>query len=1060
MKNKLADNLRKFISVAVGALLVLSLLASAILIPTTPAYAATAIYTTPGAYPWTVPSGVSSITVEVWGGGGKGATMTINGGGGGGGGGAYSRVNISVTAGDAYYVTVGAGATTTAAGSNSSFNRSGIVYVLAVGGNSVADNNSTGASGGAASSGTGDVKYSGGNGANGSGTTYGGGGGSSAGNASDGTTATNQSGATAPAGGGKGGNGATSQGNGAAGSQPGGGGGGALRTSGGTRTGGSGAAGKVVITYKYDTSTTLTSSLNPSKYGQSVKFTATVNNTSATGTIRFYDGAILLGSNSSLVSGNATLTIGNLSVSTHSITASYSGDANHGASTSSALSQTVNKADTSTALASSLNPSRYSQPVTFTATVNNTSATGTIQFYDGAILLGSNSSLVGGKATLSVSTLNVSGSPHSITASYSGDTNYSASTSSALLQTANKTNTSTALASSANPSTYGQTITFTATINISAATGTVQFYDRAILLGSNNSPVGGIATLAVSTLNVSGSPHSITARYLGDSNCNASNSSALSQTVTKGNTTTTVVSSANPSTYGQSITFTATINISTATGTVQFNIDSKPFGSPVAVSGGIATSNAISSLSAGNHPVTANYSGDSNCSASNGTLAGGQTVGTAIPSITWSNPTNITYGTALSGTQLNAFASVPGTFAYTPPSGTVLNTGDNQTLHVDFTPTDIANYSTASKDVYINVTKATPTITWSNPANITYGIALSSTQLNASASVSGSFVYTPPEGTVLSAGNSQTLHVDFTPTDTNNYSTASKDVYINVTKVTSTITWSNPANITYGTPLSSTQLNASASVSGSFVYTPPEGTVLSAGSSQTLHVDFTPTDATNYSTAATNVHINVTKVTPTITWANPADIVYGTSLDATQLNATASVPGAFVYNPGTGTVLNVGEGQNLRVDFTPTDTANYTNASKNVSINVKPVPRTIDITAPTDITDWSLNIGSNTKSGPLTVTVSPYGANWSVRAYDANSTTAGYMTGWNGTAWIKLTYPMNVSGNYGTVSLSTGGNISKGSGNFSDNVTFTQGVTWNDEPATYQIVVTFIGTVY
>jgi hypothetical protein len=531
-----------------------------------------------------------------------------------------------------------------------------------------------------------------------------------------------------------------------------------------------------------------------------------------------------------------------------------------------------------------------------------------------------------------------------------------------------KSNTTTTLASSANPSTYGQSITFTATINISTATGTVQFYDGAILLGSNNSPVGGIATLAVSTLNVSGSPHSITAKYLGDTNCNASTSSILSQTVNQ-----------------------------------------------------------------------------------------------ATPTITWSNPANITYGTALSGTQLNAFASVPGTFVYTPPSGTVLSTGDNQTLHVAFTPTDIANYSTTSKDVYINVTKATPTITWSNPANITYGIALSSTQLNASASVSGSFVYTPSEGTVLSAGNSQTLHVDFTPTDTNNYSTASKDVYINVTKVTSTITWSNPANITYGTPLSSTQLNASASVSGSFVYTPPEGTVLSAGSSQTLHVDFTPTDATNYSTAATNVHINVTKVTPTITWANPADIIYGTPLSATQLDATASVNGSFVYTPANGTVLSVGNGQTLNVSFTPTDAANYSTASATVTINVKPIPHTIDITAPSDITSWALNIGSNTNSGLLTVTVSPFGASWSVMANDSNTTTAGHMTSWNGTAYnpsIRLFYPMNVSGNYSNVTLPAGGTISQGSYNYSDNVTFSQTVTWNDVPGTYQIVVTFIGTVY
>ena len=60
--------------------------------------------------------------------------------------------------------------------------------------------------------------------------------------------------------------------------------------------------------------------------------------------------------------------------------------------------------------------------------------------------------------------------------------------------------------------------------------------------------------------------------------------------------------------------------------------------------------------------------------------------------ITWANPAAISYGTALSGTQLNATANVPGTFAYTPAAGVVLNAGTGQTLHVDFTPTDAANY--------------------------------------------------------------------------------------------------------------------------------------------------------------------------------------------------------------------------------------------------------------------------------------------------------------------------------------------------------------------------------
>src|SRR5205823_10317534 len=185
----------------------------------------------------------------------------------------------------------------------------------------------------------------------------------------------------------------------------------------------------------------------------------------------------------------------------------------------------------------------------------------------------------------------------------------------------------------------------------------------------------------------------------------------------------------------------------------------------------------------------------------------------------------------------------------TPPSGTVLSAGTVQTLSVAFTPTDAANYTTASKTVSINVLKATPTITWTTPADIIYGTALGVTQLNASSSVLGTFVYTPPSGTVLSAGTVQTLSVAFTPTDAANYTTASKTVSINVLKATPTITWTTPADIIYGTALGVTQLNASGSVAGTFVYTPLTGTVLSAGTAQPLSVAFTPTDAANYTTA-------------------------------------------------------------------------------------------------------------------------------------------------------------------------------------------------------------------
>jgi subtilase family serine protease len=165
--------------------------------------------------------------------------------------------------------------------------------------------------------------------------------------------------------------------------------------------------------------------------------------------------------------------------------------------------------------------------------------------------------------------------------------------------------------------------------------------------------------------------------------------------------------------------------------------------------------------------VVTNFFGSTNASA---TL----TVIQATSVITWANPAPITFGTALNSSQLNATANVPGSFAYTPPNGTVLNVGTN-TLSVIFTPNDTIDYSSATDTVSLVVFPATPIITWTNPAPITYGKALGSNQLNATANAPGSFAYTPPSGTVLNVGTN-TLSVIFTPTDTVDYTSATDTV--------------------------------------------------------------------------------------------------------------------------------------------------------------------------------------------------------------------------------------------------------------------------------------------
>ncbi|MFT3751370.1 MAG: YDG domain-containing protein [Paludibacter sp.] len=195
---------------------------------------------------------------------------------------------------------------------------------------------------------------------------------------------------------------------------------------------------------------------------------------------------------------------------------------------------------------------------------------------------------------------------------------------------------------------------------------------------------------------------------------------------------------------------------------------------------------------------------------------------------------------------------------------------------------------------YVNKTtgiinKANQVISWENPANITYGTALSATQLNATATA-GALTYDPAIDAVLNAG-SQTLNV--TAAATENYNEATKQVTIVVDKANQVITWDNPANITYGTALSATQLNATAV--GDLTYTPALNTILDAGT-HTLSVTAAATE--NNSEAIKEVTLIVDKATPVIKIESAsASSIYGDPVDF-----SVSVSG-INDTPLTGTVL-------------------------------------------------------------------------------------------------------------------------------------------------------------
>jgi hypothetical protein len=277
----------------------------------------------------------------------------------------------------------------------------------------------------------------------------------------------------------------------------------------------------------------------------------------------------------------------------------------------STLTGTGVKAGTTTSLGSSLNPSNFGQTVKFTAHVfSTTSGTpgGTVTFYNGATAIGT-ATLSAGAAAVSTSALG--GGAHTIKATYNGGSLYLTS-SAAITQTVHPASSSTKVVSSKNPSTYGQAITFTATVTSGEGTpgGTVTFKAGTTSIGTGTLS-SGKASLTISSLG--GGTHSITAVYDGTSNFAGSTSPAITQTVNKAATTSTVTSSIHPSSYHQSVTFTAKVTSTggTPAGTVTFKNSGVALGTVTLNASGVATL-STNALTVGSHLITVVYAGNVN----------------------------------------------------------------------------------------------------------------------------------------------------------------------------------------------------------------------------------------------------------------------------------------------------------------------------------------------------------------------------------------------------------------------------------------------------------------
>jgi hypothetical protein len=388
----------------------------------------------------------------------------------------------------------------------------------------------------------------------------------------------------------------------------------------------------------------LTSSLNPSISGTNVVFTATLSGVGSlipTGSVTFSDGANALATVQLGATGAGSLQTAALTVGSHAITVSYSGDSNY-AVVSSSLIQTVQSANTQVTLTASANPATYATPVVLTATVtsNGGLATGTVNFTDGGIAIGSAALNTGGVATLSISSL--APGTHSIVANYAGDGRASASTSTPLALNVRQT-TSVALATSASPAQTLSAVLLSAAVTnsgVTPVTGTVTFAEGTTLLGTAAVGATGHATLTVASL--AAGNHTIVASYGGDNNDFSSVSPELTQGVLLRATTTALAISEIDPANPQQVTLIGIVGWTgpvPPTGTITFTNGSAVIGSSPIDTSGAATINITLDANITEN-VVATYNGDMSY-ASSASLATSVTGGPATQFTLALNPSSV-----------------------------------------------------------------------------------------------------------------------------------------------------------------------------------------------------------------------------------------------------------------------------------------------------------------------------------------------------------------------------------------------------------------------------------
>jgi hypothetical protein len=415
------------------------------------------------------------------------------------------------------------------------------------------------------------------------------------------------------------------------------------------------------------TATALTSSANPSAIDQQVTYTATVSPTDNGGTVSFSAGGTAISACKSVAvsAGKAVCPQTYTAKGSHAIVATYSGDANFGASTSATLTQVVSSSAkyTATKLVTSANPAQLHKEVIYTATVSPTDDGGTVTFtYGGVTLPGCGGVALNSSNQATCPIIWVSGGTTSIVATYSGDTGYAASTSNTVVQVVGtgKKPTTTGLVTSANPVTVGRVVIYTATVTPAVYGGTVTFtYGGGTLPGCSAVSLNSSGEAECAIIWISSGTTSIVATYSGYTGYAGSTSNAITQVVDPAfKATASPVSIA----YGHADTLSAGGLPSGATGTVTFTSNHGSL-CKATVSSGKAKCVTGAALTPGVYNVTAKYAGNKPAATATASFL----VTKAIPPMTAkASPVSTPYGHAVtlsvSGLPTGATGSV--TFTY------------------------------------------------------------------------------------------------------------------------------------------------------------------------------------------------------------------------------------------------------------------------------------------------------------------------------------------------------------------------------------------------------------